>query len=329
MNTNLNDIDIEQIKLIDEDAAEILSNAVHAVKAIMDRRQQMDLDGKNDETLFVLAGEKHDKPAHHLFNMLVINGLVQAQEKPLITHELPHDFLIKELKKKYSEAYEKANKDPAALGALQLVFLAHTRSLLDAPYTREIFYKNLMSLLVDKQIYSAFNDLPHQEYTTSDNPLLAHYLKDVSEQKDNVTLYDKLISRNVPYRNYYMQNVATKLSAEKNARITYQLCGVAHIDGAGVCDSKHGLISLFERSSSAVFPMYLSTDGTELDNCDSLKMSLPCKSAYYSPSTGQPFRLSLQALARKPELNSRVKEESYTDRILTNVGLSNLMLRKD
>ncbi len=328
MNTEINSINAIDIKSVDEDAAHVLHSAVIAIKAIMDLRHKMDAEGKHDKALYVLAGEEHDKPSHQKFNALVIKALIEHDEKPLITHELHSDLLIKTLQDNFRGIYDAVKDKIIQLGNVQTAALSFTNSLADSPYTRQVYYRYLASKIKSKDIQSAFNDAPTKEYKKSENSFIDGCLSEIRAQYGTMTLYDRFIGRKLAYRNQFMHNAVIKLAEESKARIVFQHCGEAHINGDDYTNSKHGLVALFNASNDTILPLYLSDDRKDVQTENSLRVALSGKAAYYSPKTGLPYKFSIDAMARRPELNTRESEIRYTNRLLQNVGLPDLILEK-
>lgn len=63
--------------VVDHDAAVMLDEATAAVKRIQDKRAEMDAQGRQDETLVTVIGEKHDMPAARVVTNVVLNAFIR------------------------------------------------------------------------------------------------------------------------------------------------------------------------------------------------------------------------------------------------------------
>jgi hypothetical protein len=99
MQITLSEIDINAVRNIASEAAEILHSAVHVAGRILSRRVAMDAAGKGDALLYVLAGETHLNPCEYLHHVLLLEALKQgadSQSAVICGVEVEHDYYEKD-----------------------------------------------------------------------------------------------------------------------------------------------------------------------------------------------------------------------------------------
>ncbi len=213
---------------IDLDAAKILNASCRTVDAILKKRRELDLAGKADVPLVVIAGESHSIPAHKIHHLAVVDGL-SKREPTAFAFEMPHNIVSAQ----YAES-EGKDPSPAASAWLKEHDKAGELSLKTAlgfygsessEHARVTLFKYLLSHAVPTRLTDA---VPTGFLLDLDDPSTAASLP---AEFNRVAKYIAIQPDGVRIRNHHMAKLAAELARESHARILVHQCGIAH--GAG------------------------------------------------------------------------------------------------
>lgn len=348
------DIDIAQVELIDRDAAAILKSAVKTTKEILKRRDDLDRQGKQDQTLYVMAGEFHDRPAHQLHHLLVLQGLREADEKVVtgieragnsVDDRFIQDYLLNIAKVDPKDVPKQAQlykNDPFFRGVVDMVYSLH-EPIIYANYSSYTLNFNLLRMHAqsNKDFMALRTDAARvgNDYLDVSDPVTANIMqKSVNKVKRNM----KLVSQEGMYvRNVHMAKRLHDVARAYKARIAVQLCGQAHVNGDHASShQKEGLCEIFKNSSEPVIGVFL---GPRVDSGQGLKpheviecKGLPELSAKYNPTTDKKakpkdssFWGGLKSLFNSAaDIQSEQEEMIYVNEKLNSMGLGHLIVGK-
>lgn len=268
--TKLLDINIAQVDFVDPEAADILSSAVKTVKTILKKREELDQQGQKDQTLYVMKGEVHNRPAHMLHHMLVLKGLYEAGEKVFTGIELPADRVDDAFLDAYLKKYAKA--DDKTLPALRDIYRkqAYFRGSVDlfmnlsaqytyADYAQKTLTYNLLKMHVDGQ--GQFLGMNTDASRKGDNlnasdPKVADLMNRAFKKIDhNMSLVER---EGMMLRNRHMAERLYSVAQKHKSRIAVQLCGMAHVNGTELkFHHKDALCHMFKRSAQPVMGIFV------------------------------------------------------------------------
>ena len=285
------DIDIAVVDFVDPEAAAILSDAVKTVKAILKRREELDRMGQKDQTLYVMKGEVHDRPAHMLHHMLVLKGLNEAEGKVLAGMELPVDSVDGYYLDSYLRRIAKAK--PAEIPALKQIYRknAYYRSVVDlsssldsrylhADYAQKTLSYNMLKMALDgKGRFIALN-------TDASRDARNINIQDPKNRDLMMKLFNKVepnisttSAKGMLIRNQHMAQRLYSVAQKHKSRIAVQLCGMAHVNGTHYeFHHKDALCHIFKNSVQPVMGVFI--DGAFSERYDDLAKDelLRCKS---------------------------------------------------
>ncbi len=313
-------------KRIETDAAQVLNSSTKAVKAILERRAELDRKGNHDIPLVVLAGEFHSIPSHTIHHVAVLNGLKNSGKKIAFGYEEEHNLLAQKFTKEMG-------RDPSLeeISALNKRDITGTLSLktnlgfcgyYGADHTRAALFR----FLLRHNIKSCFTDVsrPDSVLDASD-PSTVESLRACF--KHAVSDIDVESPEGVRVRNHHMVAASLDLARNSGARIVMLSCGDTHVAGSMQLDfsARHSLAAQFKHRGAAVMAMpiftkYLSEDDIPpsrvLTSKERLYISeLPRMVAAYDPDSDKPVR------GRPATLRNRVDEATYTNALLARCGL--------
>ena len=347
--SKLIDINIDHVKKIDPEAAAILSSAVSTVKTILERRAELDRQRQSDETLYVMAGEHHDLPAHKLHHMLVLQGLYEAGESLITAIEQPSNVVTDEFLKAFllgvskiepeqlpaTMALYKAN--PALLG-LSEVYASILGGCEYADYASRVQLTHMFRLHATSkfQFTGMCSDAARlsQKFLDVSDPATAQSMrKALNKVEDNMSLESQ---EGLYVRNIHMAQRLYDVASQYKTRIAVQLCGQAHVNGdAMVSHQAEGLCAIFKRSAKPVIGVFLNpvmdyTAGLEKDEII-VSHRTPEHSARYDPdentSTRSRFDRFFSFLNSHKHFDTQEEEADFVNTKLDNMGLSALKLK--
>jgi hypothetical protein len=251
---------------IDRDAAEILNCSARAVKAILARRRQLDLDGRAGETLVVLAGECHTMPAHLIHHIKTMQGVIGAGLTLSAAWETDHNILsqcfFSETGRAPDAALSAAILKKDADGTLALKIHMHTDSS-GASHAR----RALVHYLLNDGITTVCNDAAHDDDCTLDprDPGTARSIRACygdAKSRDLANDIEWMMpGETIHIRNHHMAERASAYIESAKPRILYQMCGNAHVCGFDAlgCAPEESLSACFRKKGMPVLAMPVGT----------------------------------------------------------------------
>ncbi len=243
---NLKAIDPTELRLINHEAADILHNVVSAYDALFKRYQ---LARAENKPLYVVAGEYHDRPSHHIAHTLLIRCLSDITEKPIITAlECPIDIKASD----YPEALKNLsiNKNalcPDSAANIELLKDYHTSEY--APYSSYSFEASLCHQ--QGRLITIFNDIAHNEDGSLN--LTAILGPNTDEQPSTIAAKS---NEGVALRNKFMSKQLMKYVEQHNTEIGIQICGQAHVNGSDTASPKQSIGRLLKDKGNMIFNIF-------------------------------------------------------------------------
>ncbi len=247
MGNKLNKIDISKLKTIDPKAAVILSSAREAVHYIKRRREKMDREGLQNEPLYIISGEDHDRMAQILRHAIIMELLDETGE-PIICglerrdscmlHHLSHgsqwDIDIKS--PFFNQCFARADEKRQLRLKYDFVYANYHK----APYSTKV----LMHYLVEKsnKIPVKFTDAPFiidEEYDGKKAVYLDHnapsLLKITKECFGDIPPPRPISASNhrgMRMRDRHAAIGFTDFAKEHSPRFAFHISGNAHLAGS-------------------------------------------------------------------------------------------------
>jgi hypothetical protein len=343
------DINIDHVKKIDPEAADILGSAVSTVKTILKRREALDQKGQSDETLYVMAGEHHYLPAHKLHHMLVLQGLYESGESMvtalehasnMVTDVFLESFLrgVPKIDSKQlpgTMALYKAN--PALLGLCE-IYASIVSGNKDSYYASNVLHTQMfrMHATSNSQFIGMHSDTARlsQKFLDVSDPATAQSMrKALNKVEQNMSLKSQ---EGLYVRNIHMAQRLYDVTSQYKTRIAVQLCGQAQVNGdAMISHQAEGLCAIFKRSAKPVIGVFLNpvmdyTAGLEKDEII-VSHRTPEHSARYdadkNTSNRSGFDRFFSFLDFHKHFDTQEKEADFVNTKLDNMGLSILKLK--
>lgn len=267
----LQKIDAAALADVNEDAAQILSNVVMAYKAIMSARATMDAQGHHDQPLHIVVGEQHQRPAHKIFQALLIKALSQSDADGALAVGLENDRTIgncdSSLFKIKAALRKVTNKSDSAINPKTPAML---NNYLDYHFTNDSYYAThqLISQLLGSSAHIAteFNDAcfntgrshisESEKYTAS----CVNEAKGLGHTNLEATSEDGMFIRNL-----CMTKRIDEMATEYNARLSVQICGQGHVNGLKDIWSHETSISAIHKNKDRAFlSIFTASDAAHL-----------------------------------------------------------------
>mgnify|MGYP003625104901 CR=1 FL=1 len=347
--SKLIDINIDHVKKIDPEAAAILGSAVKTVKAILKRRAALDRQGQSDETLFVMAGEHHNLPAHKLHHMLVLQGLYEANESIVSALEHPTNMVTDEFLKSFlsgisqiepkdiGSSMDLYKANPSILGLCE-IYASIVSGNKDSYYASNILHTHMFRLHASSNgqfigIHSDTARLSQKFLDVSDPQTAQSMRKALKKVEHNMSLKSQ---EGLYVRNIHMAQKLSDVASQYKTRIAMQLCGQTHVNGGGLDSHQaEGLCAIFKRSAKPVIGVFLNPvfDYSEGLDEDELIISHapPEHSARYNVETNESTRPRIERffsfLDFHKHFDTQEAEAEFVNTKLDNMGLSDLKIK--
>lgn len=319
---------------VDLDAAAILSQSVMAVRAVLDRRMEMDRTGDRTRPLVVLVGGTHSVVAHHIFQMLMMDGL-RSRESLAVARELNHSFL--------EQVFDRLSqdRDSSDLALLKAGDHQGEMSLCAGIGFTKYFWCDHSHVTLEHFLYR--NNIPvFCTDACTDNGRIN--IQDRSTAESMRECFGRVVKRmksteeqGMQVRNHHMAGKIEELSRQHRPRIVMQICGTAHINGykdesADMnLSAESSLIAYLKKRAIPFMALPLLTESSKKfipAQCRFEKewvpvRALPESDAVYDPDGGS-WILSL--LFNRASFRSRKAEMNYLNPVLERVGLGRAAL---
>jgi hypothetical protein len=237
-------IDQKQLRLNNLEAADILHNVTQAYGAIMKRFEQSRADHK---TLYVIMGEYHDRPSHHIAHTLLIRALSDVTSAPIITAlECPIDLKASDypkVKNKWNNASAICQTSAANIACLKEYITSEY-----APFASQSFEASLCHQ--QDRIVTIFNDIARNDDNSLDIP--------APQAKNNDHPHDTnpKSSHGVALRNIHMSEHLIAAAEKFKAPLALQVCGQAHINGSQHNSPKESITGLLKAKDHNIFAVF-------------------------------------------------------------------------
>tara|TARA_R110002126_G_scaffold13118_3_gene56846 strand:- start:376842 stop:377846 length:1005 start_codon:yes stop_codon:yes gene_type:complete len=316
MQVNLSDIDIDAVRNLDAEAAEILQSAVKAAARILARRKAMNAAGLVAEPLYVLAGETHLNPCEYIHHILLLEALKQGGGAIVSGVEVDHDYYEKEsassVAQKGSDRYLYDSFD----------FAADCYDAGGAAYGRKTLFSYLANQKRGKSIVPIFNDAscsPFDELELDDEYARAA-VKDLSINPKHV---DVVSPEGLEIRNKVMLDITTQLAAKRQRNIIYQLAGFYHVGGSAENVPEASMSAMLDKAQRQHFNIYTARkpQGAYTPQCgeDIICHDIPVYEAFRRNALKLMVDDDTGEYIRVPE-----REKEFVDTKLDVLGLSHL-----
>jgi|GEM_PF-5430692 len=250
MQMKLSEIDMNAVRHIDAEAADILRSAVSVAKAILSRRHEMDTTQRASQPLYVLAGETHYNPCEYLHHILVMEAIKQGGTKLACGVEAEHDF------------YETDSFDPTPKKGSDKYLYNSFDFACDfydgggAAYSRKVLFSYLAGQKRSKAIAPIFNDAacnPFDELVL-DDIYTRKALKSLSfKAKDAIFATD---SAGIMVRNQVMLEMVSNAAHLRKLNVIFQVAGCYHLGGGGGADARASMSAILDQAQMAHFNIY-------------------------------------------------------------------------
>lgn len=337
---------------IGAEAAQILSTATAAIRAILDRRAALDAAGQYDTKLAVILGEAHDNPAHRVSQMLILDGLQDWHRTQTATHPRTHPLILcHELEHSaLTQAFGHIAKQPATgnirarldqndpQGKIAIKAYLGFFALLQGDYSKAALLRaaqknNVLNFMTDSEKNS-------QALETADPDTRAAI---IACDLDPAAPPSPTSEDGVRVRNYQMAHTALARAEQHGARIVLQQCGNAHVvgledsnDKTQIYQTAHSLSAAFQNAGASILAMpqtgtTLGTMGITtdhgLDGQDYLALDgLPNHATAYNPFTNQPMTDQGEDDGSSVLFKCREEEAVYLNALLGETGLGDATL---
>lgn len=241
-----------------QQALEILVSGMKVARQIIEKRMELDRQGKTDEPLHVFLGENHRMPGHYLHNLVIAKELMDHNVAPLISFEDSYDNL-ENVMPRFSDltSFEKtslAESDSDGSLALHadIAFIVNDES----PLTEH----NLKRFIAQNQLPVTFSDASRsngiiniQDYDTMQSIEALGYDLDLE--------IDSKSSEGVHVRNHHIIKNSVQAAERNGSRIILHKVGNKHVcDPQGRIHNEHTLPSVARESFDAEFLAFTRED---------------------------------------------------------------------
>lgn len=249
---------------VSEDAARILRSATEAAERIIARREALDCEGRQDQTLYVAAGEEHDINSHLLHHMVVLHKLKNQFTSVAVGSEYSWYNQMKiwmylnegKLPDNYVRDLCLKNKpgNPTSLHAV-IGFGDASESL--QRFYRFLVESDIPAVLTDAVIFRDIDDQRNFLHFDTTDPNTAKSIKNHMGLKrffSKVTFHS---IDGVNIRNHHMMERSLEYINEHRPRVFYQQCGLAHVAGFSQLKSVYtnSLVGLAKKNDMPVFAL--------------------------------------------------------------------------
>lgn len=322
----------------DSQALAVLAAATTSARAVLARRAALDACGKKDRPLFVLVGELHDQPEHHLFEILLTRALRMAEPQTVCGLEVQHDYraeffrrsaAIKSPLTEYMTAEEESAFDPDGQKTLNLMLGVNFSAA--ANYSSASLYH----FLFRENIPVALTDCA--KITLPDTRLLD--MNDPSTQESSEICYPgrtypagKELSASQPdavnIRNHHIVKHSIRFAEQHKSRLMVLFVGSAHIAGNPYSKfpEKESLAAYCMEESAPLYALPLNARLQEdvararcLAKEDSFFPAMP--EGFHARYERQQYTRPLSTLPSEHMLLCEQDERTYFDRMATVAGL--------
>lgn len=260
----LQKIDRSALQLENSDAAALLHNVLKAYKAIVEKRENLDKAGLENEILNIVIGEDHNATDALIAQSLIAELIAEYESTPVIAGlEIPHDQAPTTLYDKVSSWFQSniIDKD----GWMSLRNELRHGYMTEAPKGLRTFLNTLLNK--SDHIVSLFNDASinyegHDETLNLEDPKTADAAKSVVKDNTNVKARSK---KGLYIRNICMIDALTNAAKKYKSRITIQSCGINHVNGNDYDDTapkSQSICSILNEKAQHYFAVFLCPDPT-------------------------------------------------------------------
>jgi hypothetical protein len=253
---------------IDSDAAALLHSSAIAVKAILDKRAELDRNGRQATPLFVNLGEYHDVPAHKLHHIAVIDGVRKAGEKIAVTMETEQDISLQQFfwgqppKLLPGIEYKTPDYSDGRLALkIQGNFISHSAQQAVSALFHYLILQDIPVHMSDcSRLHISgmnFNALNFYHKPTRESAL--KYVSDLNN------LYNMQSRTGMNIRNHHMAAQSIDFAHQTGARIVFQECGQGHTIGGREFPPEESLSGHFQKNNMPVLSVLLSPPEPEED----------------------------------------------------------------
>ncbi|MAH04688.1 MAG: hypothetical protein CL561_03925 [Alphaproteobacteria bacterium] len=251
---DLNAIDQTELRLNNAEAADILHNVVSAYDALFNRFEKAQADKK---PLYVLMGEYHNRPAHHIAHTLLIRALSDLTQPIVTALECPINITAADhpdIKPEYLTK-NTVSKESAA----NIDLLANYNTSEYAPYSGKSFELSLCHQ--QDCLVTIFNDIARNE----DHSLNLTNILGTNEDDPSWGMSPKSLN-GVALRNIHMSEKLVEAVKKYKAPLGIQICGQAHVNGSKHDSPKESLCGLLKAQGKNVFNIFWGAESAMLTN---------------------------------------------------------------
>ncbi len=286
--------------LIEHDYQLIKTAADKAAAEVLACRQDMDEQGKANDTLFVHVGESHFSPAEYIFHILLLERLKAGPGTKITCGvELDHNYFetdcdeFKHVKGSLKYAYDAC---------------AHARDHFDgggASNGRKLFFDYLAAQAQDKIIRPVFNDAACTVFDEID--IGDKLTRSIMRKHGGIVkpFTDTTGREGIYIRNRVMTDMLADVSIEHGSRIALQFCGVYHVAGGANTYAEESLSALRMAKNTSFLNIFL---------CDLPDEVLECDTQHFVLGTEFPQR---EADNGRAKVNAVLGEDKYTPMPMT------------
>lgn len=316
-----------QDNIQDNDASSILEAVLNAYKKIKNLREALDHNGHSNQPLYILIGEQHARPAHHLFKVLLMHLLnedAQKGEHVVFGHELiaPDNYNEPATMKEYLQSFIPWRDQPND-SQKKLSHHFNNTIMVEAPNSHRLTAYN--AWLVANNSVVILNNLRHTHdgYIMTTDPETQAAIRDTNinfpERLKYMSPYGNLI------RNTHKANSLIRATNDGQARIAVQFAGNMHLNGyAGVFQEEEALSFLYKRKVGSSYKFFLASN-TSNSNLHLLKADeyevIDKLSQYEGPSS-EPY-VNKQTISSSPQ--DYEDEITYLKTILHALNVQHMM----
>jgi hypothetical protein len=347
--SKLIDINIDHVKKIDPEAADILGSAVRTVKTILERRAALDQKGQSNETLYVMAGEHHDLPAHKLHHMLVLQGLYESGESMVAALEHPSNMVtdvflesflrgVPKIDSKQLPATMALYKANPALFGLCEIYASIVSGSEDSYYASQVLHTHMFRMHATSkfQFTAMHSDAARlkQKFLDVSDPVTAQSMrKALNKVEHNMSLKSQ---EGIYVRNIHMAQRLYDVTSQYKTRIAVQLCGQAHVNGEPMMShQQEGLCAIFKRSAKPVMAVFLNPvadystglEKNEIIVSNATPEHSTCYDVDKNTSNRPRFDRFFSFLDSHKHFDTQEEEADFVNTKLDNMGLSILKLK--
>lgn len=300
---------------VSEDAARILRSATEAVQAIIARRDALDLAGKRDQSLFVIAGEYHPVVSHTIHHMLVLKHLTGIYNDVAIGYECSHDVA------KDAMLHLKSNEidDEQAIKIFESKKHSSKITLQGAlaVCNGSLLATRFLQFAMCEDIPLEFTDVSYDDkgiLKKNDRTTQRSARKSLGLLRLNFENIKHISREGMRVRNHHMVERASEYIESHRPRIFFQHCGNGHATGIPLSGDfyKESMAAYAKKKGLPIFVMTIKDDNSGLnymlDEGESHRL-------YHLPTPDEPYG------PFKCELPTVDDQVIYTNGVLEEAGL--------